>query len=270
MKKQFLTDSQKDSLNKFPKNIIYEDMIKYFTLLDTELELLPKTSSNYNRLGYAIQLCALKYLGFFPISLDSLPSLVLNYVSEQLNVNPQLLKYYGKREQTKTNHSLLIASHLGFTKFNATVEKKLSSLLLEKALEHNKPGLLFEFACEKLLEDKVIRPGITTLEKLVSSVRQKSYDEIYKRLSQVLTNQSRGVIQNILQEDKSINKSRLSWLRYNPITNSPKSINMLMEKLHWLSEREINKWDLNNLNPNKIRYLAGLGLKSNLQVLKKV
>ena len=52
---------------------------------------------------------------------------------------------------------------LGFRKARAADVRDLrASWLVERALEHDRPTLLLQLACEKLRTDKVVRPGPTS------------------------------------------------------------------------------------------------------------
>ena len=50
-----------------------------------------------NRLGYALQLGALRYLGFVPADLKTMPSLVVQFDAEQLAIEPHVLEQYAIR-----------------------------------------------------------------------------------------------------------------------------------------------------------------------------
>jgi hypothetical protein len=49
-------------------------------------------------------------------------------------------------------------------------------------LEHDRPTLLLQLACEKLRADKIVRPGPTRLERLVVAVRQEARYETFRLL----------------------------------------------------------------------------------------
>ena len=52
----------------------------------------------------------------------------------------------------------------------------LADWLLERALEHDKPTLLYELTCEKLRTEQLLRPGVTRLERLVAEARARAAD----------------------------------------------------------------------------------------------
>ena len=49
--------------------------------------------------------------------------------------------------------------------------KELEQFLLNRAMEHDSPTLLFNLAAEYLISAKVIRPGVVTLMEMVGAAR---------------------------------------------------------------------------------------------------
>ena len=64
---QFLTAAERERLNKFPERISKDDTIVYFTLTDEDLHQIPQKSADYNRLGFALKLCAFVSWAFVQI-----------------------------------------------------------------------------------------------------------------------------------------------------------------------------------------------------------
>jgi len=61
-----------------------------------------------NRLGFGLQLVAVKFLGFSPDDLSTAPARVVAYLAVQLGVPAAALGRYGDREHTRTDHLLEI------------------------------------------------------------------------------------------------------------------------------------------------------------------
>ncbi len=55
-----------------------------------------------NRLGWALQLCGLRMLGFCPDDLTTVPAVAVRFLARQLDVDPGGLGSYGVRAQTRT------------------------------------------------------------------------------------------------------------------------------------------------------------------------
>jgi len=133
------------------------------------------------------KLKALPYLGFDPDDLTSAPSRVVAYLALQLSVPSEALTEYGDREHTRTDHLREIQDRLGFRDTRPADSAALGSWLLERALEHDKPMVLFHLACKWLLQEHLVRPGVTIVERLVATTREWAQDETYRRLTSLLT-----------------------------------------------------------------------------------
>src|SRR4029450_6227926 len=125
----------------------YEDLVIFFTLSERDLERMPRHSAPHNRLGYALQLCALRFMGFVPDDLSSAPPEAVAFVAQQLGVKPNMLADYGTRAQTRQDHLQAVQAHLGYHRAKPKDFKELASWLLKRALEHDKPALLYEQLC---------------------------------------------------------------------------------------------------------------------------
>jgi TnpA family transposase len=145
----------------------------------------------------------------------------------------------------------------------------LASWLLERALEHDKPLLLFQLACEKLYRDKIVRLGVTRLEKLVATARHQAQQETYRRLTPLLTPERRALLDWLLIVDETAGRTPLSWLRQRAISHSASAILAGLEKLDFLRRQRVEGWDLSVLTPNRRKLLAQLGRKSSSQALQR-
>ena len=161
----FLSDAGRERLDGFPAQIVPGDIETYFTLSRADRRQVPRTASPANRLGFALQLGTLRFLGFCPDDLSTVPEAVVAFVARQLDVAPGELARYGRRGQTRTEHLRQIRRYLGFRKATAGDLAQLEDWLVDRALEHDRPTLLLRLACEHLLGLRIERPGITHLER---------------------------------------------------------------------------------------------------------
>jgi len=77
MPRGFLSPSQIAELQNFPEVLDYTTLVTFFTLTESDFNLIPQRSSRVNRLAFAIQLCALRYIGFFPKNIYQCPSEII-------------------------------------------------------------------------------------------------------------------------------------------------------------------------------------------------
>jgi hypothetical protein len=70
----FLSDAERQRLESFTARIVPADLETYFTLSRADRRQVPRTTSAANCLGFALQLCTLRFLGFCPDDLRTAPS----------------------------------------------------------------------------------------------------------------------------------------------------------------------------------------------------
>jgi len=77
---ELLSSTERAKLSRFPSEIPREDLRRHFTLSDEDLCATRKQRLDPNRLGFALLLSALRYLGFFPSDLTEVPRDAIQYV----------------------------------------------------------------------------------------------------------------------------------------------------------------------------------------------
>ena len=265
---QFLSEAEHKFLNRFPSEVSSEDLNRFFLLSDKELSILKQLRAEHNRLGFALQLCCLRYLGFFPEELQ-LPEPVIKYVARQLQLIPELLVFYGQRSSTQREHQRKIQALLGYRRASNSDLMSLEQWLTERALEHNQPLLLFHMACEHLKQQKIIRIGTTILAKMVATARTKANELIYQSLQDLLTQVRTTWLDGLLEVEPNEKRTRLSWLQRTPTGNNPQQILETLDKISFLQQHQVDNWDLSQLNPNRINHLAKIGARATNQYLQR-
>ncbi len=240
---QFLSQAERERLQSFPEEITFQELITFFTLSDKDLTQVKKRSGDHNLLGFALQLGTLRSLSFIPDDFPQLPEAVVNYVAEQLNIAPSVLSAYGEREQTRTNQLQEIQDYLGFRKPNRLDYKELGAWLLSRAMEHDRPLLLFQLLIKKLEISKIIRPGLTILERMVATVCQQiqvselgteTIEQRCQELSELLSQFDASFKDN---EQVRIEKDKLvvSNLKAEEVPDSTRQLRkQIQERLPWI------------------------------------
>lgn len=266
----FLSEAERLRLNSFPADLSNDDLIAYFTLSDTDLLQIPKTASAANRLGVALQLVLLRFLGFHLVELKSLPETVVNYVAQQIDASAEQLNFYGKREQTRTDHQRFVEKYLGFRHPTEEDYRRVGEWLLERALEHDRPTLLLQLLCERFLTEKLVRPGFSVVERMVGTARNSAEEEIFRRVETIIDEVLEEELDNILQASEPNRPTPLAWLRQSATSNTPKTILAGLNKLEKLQKWQVGNWNLSVLNPNRRKQLAQIGFRSTAQALSRM
>jgi TnpA family transposase len=266
----FLSETERARLSRFPDDIAPADLITFFTLSEADTAQVPKRTTAANRLGFALQLCTLRFLGFCPTDLRTIPAAAVHFVADQLQVSPEELGVYGEREQTRSDHLLHLQRYLGFRRASAADLRDLGHWLLARALEHDRPTLLFQMACEHLRTAKILRPAVTPIERLVAMARQDAQTETFRLVQPQLPKERQTLLDSLLIPDADLGVTPLFWLRDRAIANSPKAILAALEKLAWLQRGEVHQWEGSALTPNRQKFLAQVAYRSTNQALQRM
>jgi hypothetical protein len=95
MATQIMSDAERDKLQAFPQ-ISREELVRYFTLTPADEGFLAAHRRPANRLGLAVQLCTLPWLGFVPDNVASAPAPAVARLAEHLGVAAEVLSSYGR------------------------------------------------------------------------------------------------------------------------------------------------------------------------------
>src|SRR5260370_42699242 len=109
---RFLSDAQREQLSGFPAELGPESLDRFFTLSGPDLaEVRRRCHGDEYRLGWSLQLCGLRMLGFCPDDVTTAPPSAVRFVARQLGVDPGVLEGYGSRAQTRTDHVNQVTAH---------------------------------------------------------------------------------------------------------------------------------------------------------------
>jgi len=93
------------------------------------------------------------------------------------------LEKYGSRQPTRSFHHGQILKFLNFKKWQPLDEPFLEQWLVGQGMEHDNERWLLERFFWKLHEEKILRPAIGTLERIIGSIGERLHEETYERLS---------------------------------------------------------------------------------------
>lgn len=165
MPTRFLSDAELAGLTGYPAEIAPEDLGTYFRLDAEDLRwTVEEHRSDANRLGLALQMCTLLWLGFVPDDLKAAPPAAIGRLAQQLGADPAgLADYGGWQDRTRTDHLRKILARLHWRTAGPSELRQLDAFLLARALEHDSPTLLVRLACDHLRRAQVVRPAIDPL-----------------------------------------------------------------------------------------------------------
>jgi len=135
-----------------------EDLARYFHLDEADRKLITQKRADHNRLGFALQLTTVRFLGTFLAEPTRVSPAVISTVSKQLDIeNPDCLSAYLDNRRHWA-HAAEIRTHFEYREFvDPGVGFRLSRWLYAQCWTGtDRPSILFEHATAWLLAHKVL------------------------------------------------------------------------------------------------------------------
>ena len=266
------SEDQLEQLRSFPE-VSRDELIRYFTPAAGDVSFVDagRGRGAADRLGMPVQLCTLPWLGFVPDEVRSAPPAAVGRLADRLGVDPAALSRYGRRAQTRSDHLGMIAECLGWKTAPAGGEemKELEQFLLDRAMEHDSPTLLFSLAREYLASAKVIRPGAIVLAKMIGTASRGAGDLTAQLAGHLLTGEVRADLDRMLLVDAGLGMTRLEWLNSPARDASASSVNTAIDKLAWFRSIDAPQMDVSRLPNERRRFLAQVARRSTSQGLER-
>jgi len=157
---EFVADDEAAVFGKYSGAPSRAELERAFFLDDADKELIAKCRGAHNRLGFALQLTTVRWLGTFLTDPLDVPAEVLAYLAEQLSVaDPSCVGRYMERRTTRFEHAELIVKARGLVNF-AEAEKELEAYLGARAwATGDGPRVIFDDAVRWLGGQGVLLPG---------------------------------------------------------------------------------------------------------------
>ena len=255
----FLTAEQKARYGQFSGDPNEIQLARYFHLDEADLALISDRRGDQNRLGFALQLTSVRFLGGFPSDLTLVPSNVQAFVARQLSMGDvAVLVDYAQRDTTKREHAALIRQRYGYREFgDPPWAFRLGRLLYAKAWVGNeRPSLMFDFATAWLVQNKVLLPGASVLSRLIAEIRERAAKRLWQRLSSLPTAEQKAQLETLLQVPEGMRASRFDRYRKGPTTISSPAFNAAVERYLELRALGMQNLDFSRLPPVRLKNLA--------------
>jgi len=125
-----------------------DDIIRHYTLSEPDLSLIRQHRGDGNRLGFAVQLCLLRYPGYAMGSKMAVPEPVIQWVASQIRADANSWAEYGERDETRREHFQELRTYLGLSPFGLADFRFLAHALTDIAMQTDK-GLVLGFEVQR-------------------------------------------------------------------------------------------------------------------------
>ena len=269
-----LKGHHKEGFGKFINEPSKEQLNLYFYLNDSDKEVIAKMKKSSTKLGFAVQLGTVRFLGCFTSDFETLPIVVIQHLAAQLNIDYK--EFYGyTRKQTIWQHMKLIQDYYNYVLFtDNAVEKYLSDWLLDRSWYTTETdNMLFDMLLKKCLDEKIILPGFSTFERFVSKIIDSSEKQLYKLLSEIpATSEVERLLELFDFVGEPIRGATLKMdiLRSPLIDESQKELIRGFNRLIMFQSFHTENWDFSVIPEGKLKKLASYAFKAKAQAIQRM
>jgi len=262
------SETERRRLERFPDRIAVEDLRACFALSDRDRSLVFDQRGAETRLGLAVTLCALRFLGFVPEEIASIPDEALVFVAGQVDAAPHELLAYGARAQTRSDHLMLAMTHHGWRRADESERERLARWLIERAVEHDAPATLIALAGEHLRARQILRPPVDTLTRMITTARADAHHHVEQLLDDQLGAKRRDELDALL--DGGAGQSGIANLRGRAHRAGVRELLGQVKRYRRLVELGAIAIDVSALPPARRRALESLGRRMTAQQLRRL
>ncbi|WP_292329594.1 DUF4158 domain-containing protein [Mesorhizobium sp.] len=206
-----MTGSQRDTLLALPDD---EAMVLRHHSLDADdLAAINSARTPETRLGYALQLCCLRYPGRHLRRGELLPAVMLDHIAEQIGVDAEVIAGFARRTPTRYDQLLAIKARFGFADLTKPMRATLRAWLEAEAIGLTDGRVLLNRFLDELRARKIVMPGISVVERMAAVAMHAAERRIIADIEDRLDIATRSRLDALTAEKTHDRQSRFSWLR---------------------------------------------------------
>jgi TnpA family transposase len=256
-RRSILTATERENLLGWPE--AQAELIRHYTLSATDLAIIRQHRGAANRLGYAVQLCSMRYPGvalgtreepFFPL---------LETVATQLKVPVENWNEYGQRAETRREHALELQALFGFKAFTRRHYREGVRSLEDVAWHTDKGIVLASALLEEYRRQQVLLPTLSNIERICAEAVTRANRRIYTALTGSLTDVHRMQLDALLRLRDNTNTTLLGWLRQSPARPNSRYMLEHIERLRTLQALDLPNGIERQIHQNRLLKIAREG-----------
>ncbi|KQM89573.1 transposase [Sphingomonas sp. Leaf22] len=258
-RRHILSARQRSALLDLPSD--EASLLRHYILADDDLIHIDRRRRPENRIGFALQLCALRYPGRMLAPGEVIPLAVSAFLGGQLGIADDTLVRYAVRRQTRQQHMEVLRRTYGYRSFpgqGAPVRAFRDWILAEAEQARSNDDLARRFIA-RCRDTMTILPAITTIERMCADALVAAERNIEKRIATRLDRVACTRLDRLTTEMLPGTISRFIWLRRIKPGNNSAAANRLLDRLEFLRGMNLDASLLASVPPHRVARLRRQG-----------
>jgi TnpA family transposase len=243
-------------------------LVRQWTLSTADLAVVERRRRDHNRLGFALQLCALRYPGRLLRPGEPIPAEALRFVAEQVGAEPDTLAGYATRRQTRYRQLDALRQAFGFLYFAPWYRRDIRAWLLPVALATTSAAAIAATLMDELRRRRLIVPGSFVIEEMIAAAMAQAERQVAHHLTRDLSRTQVEALDALLHLKEGTPMSVLAWARQPPGAPGHRVLARLVEQLACLRAVGLDPACTEGVHPERLRKLAREGSRFTAQHLR--
>ena len=268
----FLTAEQERRYGRYAGEPSTDQLARHFHLDDADRELATAKRWDHMRLGFAVQLGTVRFLGTFLDDPADVPAGVAGDVARQLGIaDPGCLALY-REGRARWQHAREIRAGFGYREFTDPVVRfRLARWLYALCWTGtDRPSVLFDRATVWLVTGKVLLPGASALERLVARIRARAARRLWRTLARDITSEQRAQLDALLVAGEGGRPSLLDRLRDGPYRRSGAELSRAVGRLDEVRGLALGLLTIDHVPPGRVAALARFATVARAQAVARM
>ena len=265
-RRSVLTPAERTGLLAFP--VTDDEFVRHYTFSESDLAAIRQRRGKHNRLGFAVQLCYLRYPGFALPTDEEPPAPLLLTVGRQLRIEPEIWPQYAQRPETRREHLAELQAWLNLSPFTGADFRRLIHQLAELAQQTDRGVVIAEALIETLRQQRIIMPALDVIERVCSEALTRGTRQVYEAMTSPLAERHLRSLDDLLTVREGTKGSVLIWLRQPPGSPRPKHMLAHLDRLKAVRELLLPDDLEHAVHQNRLLKLAREGAQMTAQHLR--
>lgn len=265
-RRSIFSSTERDNLLSLPDN--RDDLIRHYTFNEQDLSIILQHRGASNRLGFAIQLCYMRYPGVMLIADESPFPPLQHFVASQLKITADAWNDYGQRDQTRREHLHELQSVFGFKPFTMENYRPAIHSLDELARQTDKGIILATALIQNLRNQLILLPSLNVIERICAEAITRGTRHIYISLTESLSDEHHRQLDALLDLRENNKTSTLAWLRQSPSAPNAKHLLEHLDRLRMMDTLILPIGIEHQIHQNRLLKLAREGGQMTTQHLR--
>ncbi|WP_286829265.1 MULTISPECIES: Tn3 family transposase [Kordiimonas] len=236
-----------------------ESLIQHYLFDMVDIDRINSKRRSENQLGFAVQLCLMRYPGRALQPGEAPPRETLAFIAGQLGIDPAAFADYARRDETRREHAIQIQEYLNLSPATRPNQRIALTAGLDAAEKTDNGLAIAEAMVQALRNQSVLLPSFRKLDRLGRAARAIARARTNAAVLDGLNEDQLFKIDRLLEYDPQIRQTRFGWLRSHSESPGADNLVALMERLEFVRSLEIDMSCKARIHPDRWKQIVREG-----------